>query len=57
MNCDCKDWEDNIILVNVGSPNIGGPGCYEGKKFIYCPWCSKILKKIVKKIRQVPSYP
>lgn len=45
MKCDCKDWEENIDLVNSGFTfmQVHGCGSYSGKTFNYCPWCSKKL--------------
>jgi hypothetical protein len=48
MHCDCKDWKENIEKVNAplllqaarqGFQNVG----YDGVRFRYCPWCSKML--------------
>jgi len=48
MECDCKDWKENIEIVNgplllqlARNPQLKG---YIGKIFKYCPWCSLELK-------------
>lgn len=48
MKCiKCKDWEDNIKKVDAPllMANARNPGScnYEGKSFIYCPWCGTAL--------------
>ena len=50
MICNCKDWKDNIDKINaaIGFLFARNPHTYkgyEGKQFIYCPWCSKKLRK------------
>ena len=45
VNCKCKDWEENISKVNSGFMMTwvhGGTG-YDGKVFVYCPWCGSEL--------------
>jgi len=49
MKCDCKDWKENIDKVNAPflfqqarNPHLKG---YDGRGFIYCPWCSALLKE------------
>lgn len=54
--CKCKDWKENIDIVeaplmsevarnlqNFKKEKIGTILGYTGKKFIFCPWCSKKL--------------
>jgi len=47
MKCNCKDWEENIDILNgptvLQSIRTGSKG-YTGKVFVYCPWCGKELK-------------
>lgn len=48
MICKCKDWVQNIRRINAPiefeAIHTHGPG-YEGKFFVYCPWCGKELEK------------
>jgi len=46
MICYCEDWEPNIELVNepLGLWNAHGGNGYEGKQFVYCPWCGMHLR-------------
>jgi len=38
--CGCKDWEENINLINAPwTLPLTIVGKYEGKEFEYCPWC------------------
>jgi len=45
-DCECKDWEENIEKVNaphlLQAVRMSTKG-YEGKKFVYCPWCGAKL--------------
>jgi hypothetical protein len=45
--CNCKDWKENIGYIDgmVTMSVIHGSKGYEGKKFIFCPWCSKKLEE------------
>lgn len=47
MNCDCKDWENQIEILNgpivLQTIRSGGAYQYQGKPFKYCPWCSSEL--------------
>jgi hypothetical protein len=39
--CTCRDWQENIDYLNAMlllKWTHGGKG-YEGKPFVYCPWC------------------
>ena len=47
LECDCKDWKENIDKLNAGAmmQYIHGQKGYTGKTFIFCPWCSKELKE------------
>lgn len=44
--CTCRDWKENIDKVNAGFTmlHIHGQGGYNGKLFVYCPWCGEILE-------------
>ena len=46
MNCDCKDWKENIDKMNAGFAvmEIHGFGGYSGKQFEFCPFCGEKLK-------------
>lgn len=46
MKCDCKDWEENIEKVNA--PRNPGTWNYDGKVFVFCPWCAKPLEEEIK---------
>ena len=53
MNCKCKDWEENISKVNA--PMVlqairGGSKGYDGKVFVYCPWCGSELSNQSEKL-------
>jgi hypothetical protein len=46
--CMCLDWQENIGFLNsmlLLKWNHGGKG-YEGKPFVYCPWCGQPLQVI-----------
>lgn len=48
MKCTCQDWKENIDKVNAPlmlqfARNPTTTKGYEGKKFIFCPWCSHLL--------------
>lgn len=48
--CNCDDWKVNIPKLNapwtfIVARNPEHKG-YDGKPFVYCPWCSKSLPKI-----------
>jgi hypothetical protein len=47
MNCDCKDWLENIAKVNapilLQAARTGRSG-YDGVRFRFCPWCGDVLK-------------
>jgi len=49
MICNCKDFEENIGLLNapIQLEAIRYDTCgYTGKPINYCPWCgSKLIKK------------
>lgn len=49
MNCDCKDWSENIDTVNapimLAAARSGGRVQYAGKRFTHCPWCGSPLKE------------
>ena len=48
MEC-CKDWKENIekvtapaMLLYARNPHHYPDGrVYDGKQFIFCPWCGK----------------
>lgn len=48
MNCDCKDWQENIDKVNaplmLAAARSGWRVQYDGVCFRFCPWCSNLLK-------------
>lgn len=48
MKCDCKDWQENIEILNgpimLQSVRTGTQG-YTGKFFKFCPWCSSKLRE------------
>lgn len=46
--CKCKDWAPNIEILDgfiVMQMNMawGNKKGYEGKPFVYCPWCGDTL--------------
>ena len=44
MNCICKDWQENIDILNAPyTLNLTAVEQYKGKSFKYCPWCGKEL--------------
>ena len=47
MVCNCKDWKENIDLMNAGFAlsTIHGMGGYEGKPISFCPWCGDTLEE------------
>ena len=48
MPCNCKDWKPNIEIIN-GIIDMqthmawGNKDGYQGKPFVYCPWCGSKL--------------
>lgn len=46
-DCSCKYWKENIGKISgpMIFKAIHGMGGYEGKLFLYCPWCGKKLVK------------
>jgi hypothetical protein len=42
--CLCDDWQENIRILDgiFGSARIHGV-TYNGKFFVYCPWCGTAL--------------
>ena len=46
MKCNCSDWKECTEQLNdqavFCSTQIAGPD-YTGKKFVFCPWCGKLL--------------
>ena len=46
MDCTCKGWKENLPKIDniIVSAHIHGVK-YNGKKFVYCPWCGKKLEK------------
>ena len=48
MECDCQDWKENIKKINgpILLQGIHGMGEYDGKQFVYCPWCGGRLQKL-----------
>lgn len=50
MKCNCKDWKENNDKLSAGfsllfARNPDTYKGYEGKQFIYCPWCGERLKE------------
>ena len=49
IKCTCKDWEENIKLLNAPYQlHLSVVGDYTGKKLRYCPWCGTDLKPPLK---------
>lgn len=50
MICNCSDWKDNIDKVNAPFIYLFARNPqsqpYNGKVFIYCPWCGNKLEKL-----------
>jgi len=48
-DCKCEDWIENISKINGAFTMqcIHGGSGYEGKQFVYCPWCGKELSGAV----------
>lgn len=47
MNCKCKDWEINEPKVmRPFLLNLSAVGKWDGKTFVFCPWCGRMLKPI-----------
>lgn len=43
--CDCRDWQENIGYLHdmvLLRWTHGGKG-YQGKPFVFCPWCGSPL--------------
>lgn len=43
--CDCHDWQENIGYLHdmvLLRWTHGGKG-YQGKPFVFCPWCGSPL--------------
>jgi len=47
LHCDCEDWKNDFdkFVTAFKIMFLHGYGSYKGKKFIYCPWCAKLLKR------------
>ncbi len=47
MDCDCKDWKENIPIINSTLTTQIVRGYSKGLKkiFVYCPYCSSNLNK------------
>ena len=46
MECSCKDWKENIKIINSSLVISSGHGFAGLKKaFIYCPYCSCNLEE------------
>ena len=44
MKCNCDGWVENIPFVDGLFDMAAIHGMkYEGKIFVYCPWCSHLL--------------
>ena len=45
--CNCKDWKENLPKLNKpwGLYVAHGGDGYDGKQFIYCPWCGKKIRE------------
>ena len=45
MTCTCKDWKPEVDKINgyITMSVIHGMNQYDGKLFVYCPWCGKEL--------------
>ena len=46
MKCNCNDWKENINKIDdaFSFKSIHGCGDYDGKQFLFCPWCSQKLE-------------
>jgi hypothetical protein len=48
LHCNCPDWEPQIAKINgpisLQSVRSGGAYQYDGKQFVFCPWCGSRLK-------------
>ena len=49
MDCNCKDYKKNMELLNepfvfLTARNPQSYKGYQGKQFIYCPFCGKKLR-------------
>lgn len=50
-DCTCADWKENIGKVNAPTQlavarSGGRYGHYDGKVFVYCPWCAQRLGEL-----------
>ncbi len=45
VDCACNDWNENIPLVNISGFRLTHNMDYTGKRFDFCPWCGKPLKR------------
>jgi len=50
VKCSCPDWKPNMEKLNAPNLFLHARNSetykgYEGKIFIYCPWCGKELKE------------
>jgi len=48
MKCNCDDWAKNIDILNgpllqLNARNPQQDNSYNGKIFVYCPWCAAKL--------------
>jgi hypothetical protein len=51
--CNCRDWAENIPYLDdmLLLRWLHGGKQYEGKPFVYCPWCGTRLTSLAKLAR------
>jgi hypothetical protein len=61
LHCSCPDWEPELKKINgpivLQSVRSGGAYRYNGKQFIFCPWCGERLTGTVEAGLEVPAMP
>ncbi len=49
--CSCDDWAITMPKLNgpivLASIRAGNPCLYDGKPFVFCPWCGNRLPETV----------
>lgn len=48
LQCECTDWAECMPKINgpiVLAAIRAGRSVYDGKTFVYCPWCGRKLSK------------
>lgn len=54
--CDCPDWGEQIQKINgpiVLASIRAGKDLYDGKPFVFCPWCGDRLPRLEVTVSEV----